>query len=123
VSTKQLIGTIEKVEQHEPDPKTPEADDPWKTVSSQFESLGGHLRETYQRVADGTGPSDDEVKGAFSTLAGAWNQVAGTFAEAFQDPGTLERLKTTASSLAAALGTTLSQLGQEITKIDRDEEE
>lgn len=114
MGAKQLVGTIEQVETHQPDPTTPEQPDPWETVSSEFSSLGDRLRETYHRVATEGGPSEDEIKGAFTTLLGAWNQVATAFSAALSDPETRAHLKNAASSFAAALGATITDLGDEI---------
>jgi len=76
--------------------------------------LGDRLRETYHRVASEGGPSEDEIKDALTTLVGAWNQVAASFSTALNDPDTRDHLKKAASSFAAALGATITDLGDEI---------
>ncbi len=83
-------------------------------MSSEFSSLGDRLKDTYRRVASDTGPTEDEIKEAFATLAGAWDQVAASFSTALNDPATRAHLKKAASSFAAALGTTITDLGEEI---------
>jgi hypothetical protein len=76
--------------------------------------LGDRLKDTYRRVASESGPSEDEVKAAFSTLIGAWDQVAASFSTALNDPDTRAHLKQAASSFAAALGATVTGLGEEM---------
>ena len=83
--------------------------------------LGQRLRDVYRSVADETGPTEDEVKDAFTTLLGAWNQVAGTVGNAFKDSEVRGHLKSAAGALAEAVGATLSGLGDELA--GRDEEE
>lgn len=114
VGAKQLVCTIEKVESHEQDPTTDDPGDPWTAFHEEFGGLGDRLRDTYQRVADGGGPSEQEIKDAFGTLLGAWDQVAGSVAAALQDPDVRQRLKSAAASFAGAVGATLSELGSEL---------
>jgi hypothetical protein len=114
MGTEQLVGTIEKVKTHETDPTTPPDPDPWEAVSSEFSTLGDRLKETYRRVTAEGGPSEDEIKGAFATLVGAWDQVAASFSAALNDPDTRAHLKKAAGSFAAALGATMTDLGDEI---------
>jgi hypothetical protein len=83
-------------------------------VSSEFSSLGDRLKDTYRRVASDTGPTEEEIKEAFATLAGAWDQVAASFSTALNDPATRAHLKKAATSFAAALGTTITDLGDGI---------
>ena len=98
--------------------------DPWETVSGELGELKGRLTDTYRRVADGGGPSEDDIKRAFATLAGAWDQVAESVTTALRDPEVRDRLKSAASSFASALGNTISELGGELrTKGESDEEE
>lgn len=82
-------------------------------MSYELSSLGHRLRDTYSRVASDDGPTEDEIKEAFATLAGAWDQVAASFTTALNDPATRAHLKQAASSFAAALGATISDLGME----------
>ncbi|MEA1903081.1 MAG: hypothetical protein U9N56_06105 [Actinomycetota bacterium] len=104
------------METHETDPTTNRQPDPWDTVTSEFGGLGQRLKDTYRQVADDHGPTEEEIKGAFSTLAGAWDQVAESVTTALQDPQVREQLKDAASSLATALGATISELGSELKK-------
>lgn len=116
VSPKQLIGTIEKVKTHDGDP-TAEEDtepDPWGSVSDELGELKGRLADTYRRVANDHGPSEDEIRQAFATLAGAWDQVAESVTTALKDPDVQEKLKNAAGSFATAFSVTLSELGSEL---------
>jgi hypothetical protein len=118
MGTEELIGTIEQVEPHGEDPTI--ETDPWDVVAEEFRSLGTRLRDNYRQVADEHGPSEDELRQAFATLAGAWSQVAESVGEALRDTEVRRRLKHTVSALATALGTTISGLGVEL---GSDEEE
>lgn len=118
VGTKQLVGTIEKVETHEPDPRDGAGTDPWTRFNDEFGALGNRLRDTYRKVASEGGPTEEEIKEAVGTLAGAWNQVAGSVSSALQDPEVRERIKEAAGAFAAAVGRTISDLGSELR--DRD---
>ncbi|HEY6627651.1 MAG TPA: hypothetical protein VI193_01550 [Acidimicrobiia bacterium] len=110
------------METHDTDPKPEPEPDPWDTVSSEFGSLGDRLKDTYRKVASDRGPSEDDIKGAFATLMGAWDQVAESVTSALRDPVAREHLKKAASSFATALGSTISDLGDEF-KGRTDEEE
>jgi hypothetical protein len=76
-------------------------------------SLGDRLKDTYRRVASEGGPSEDELKDAFATLSGAWEQLAASLSTALNDPDTRAHLKRAAGSFAAALGATITDLGSE----------
>jgi hypothetical protein len=71
------------------------------------------LKDTYRKVASDGGPTEDELKQAFATLAGAWDQVAASLSTALNDPDTRAHLKQAASSFATALGSTITDLGSE----------
>lgn len=104
------------METHENDPTTEGPDDPWNSVTDDFGGLGRQLKDTYRKVAKDRGPSDDEIKRAFSTLAGAWDQVAESVSNALTDPNIRDQLKEAASSFATALGATITELGAELKK-------
>lgn len=80
----------------------------------EFGDLKDRLSDTYRRVADDHGPTEEEIRQALSTLAGAWDQVAESVTTALQDPDVREKLKTAASSFAAAFGNTISEFGAEL---------
>lgn len=117
MGTKELVGTIEQVEPHQEDAKT--SPDPWHTANQELTGLARRLRETYRSVADDSGPSEEEVRSAFTTIISAWSQVAGSVGAALQDPEVKGHLKSAVGALASALGATISGLGTELT----DEEE
>ena len=102
------------METHDPDPTAESPPDPWDTASSEFTGLGRRLKDTYRRVADERGPSEQEIKDAFATLTGAWDQVAESVSSALKDPEVRQNLKDAASSIASALGTTITELGKEL---------
>ena len=110
------------METHDQDPTTEDDRDPWTTFHEEFGGLGDRLRATYRKVANGGGPSEQEIKDAFGTLLGAWDQVAESVTSALGDAEVRQRLKTATASLAAAVGATISQLGSELRDIDEEEE-
>lgn len=101
------------MENPDTEPTADPQNDPWDEVTDRFGDLGHRLKSTYRKVADEQGPTEDEIKGAFSTLAGAWDQIAGSVSEILRDPETRDGLKRAAGSLASALGSTLSDLSSE----------
>jgi hypothetical protein len=123
VGPEELIGTIEEMETHQDDPTTDEREDPWDTVTSEFSGLGQRLRDTYRSVADERGPTEDEIRDAFATLAGAWNQVAESVGAALKDNEVREHLKAAASAFATAVGSTITELGSELRKEEEATEE
>lgn len=102
------------METHHPDPTSEETTDRWDSVSNELSSLGERLRLIYQRVASEDGPTEEEVRSAFATLAGVWDQVAESLSAALDDPETRAQLRRAAGSFAAALGTSISDLGEEL---------
>jgi hypothetical protein len=114
VSTEQLVGTIEKVESHSHDPTTEEQPDPWDAVTSEFGVLRDRLKDTYRRIADDSGPSEEEIKQAFAILLDAWDQIAASVTTAMKDPETRHHLKQALSSFSSAVGETISGLGEEL---------
>lgn len=101
------------MENPDTEPTTDPQNDPWDDVTDRFGDLGHRLKSTYRKVADEQGPTEDDIKGAFATLAGAWDQIAGSVSEILRDSETREGLKRAAGSLASALGSTLSDLSSE----------
>jgi hypothetical protein len=111
------------VDTHRPDATSNGEVDPWDAVSAEWTALKDRLRRTYQDLASDEGPSEEEIKGALSTLAGAWDQVAASFSAAMGDPETRAQLKKAAGSLASALGATVSGLGEEIRNRDESDDQ
>ncbi|HEX6145255.1 MAG TPA: hypothetical protein VF083_00665 [Acidimicrobiia bacterium] len=102
------------METHRPDPTSEETTDPWDNVSSELSSLGERLRLIYERVASEDGPTEEEIRSAFATLAGVWDQMAGSLSAALADPETRAQLRRAAGAFAAALGASISGLGEEL---------
>ncbi|HEX6945862.1 MAG TPA: hypothetical protein VF246_00700 [Acidimicrobiia bacterium] len=109
------------MEPHHDDATT--SGDPWRRANEEIGELGRRLRDLYRSVADDEGPTEDDIRDAFSTLAGAWNKVATTFGNALQDPGVRRHLRTAVGSLADAVGATVSGLAAEISREDAAGEE
>jgi hypothetical protein len=118
---KKLVGTIEKVETHQPDPTSRGEPDPWDTVQDQMGELGDRLKEAYRRVADDGGPGEEELRQAFATLAGVWDQLSSSLSVVFHDPELRLHLKATAATLAETLGDTITGVGREM-RHDAEEE-
>jgi hypothetical protein len=116
MSAEELVGTIEEVETHDVDPMPDDAADPWDEVTAEFQSLGRRLRDTYRQVADERSPSEEELRGAFATLAAAFGQVAESVGNALKDPEIRANLKHAAGAFATAVSTTISGLGTELGK-------
>ena len=114
VGAEQLVGTIQEVETHDTDPTADESPDPWDSLRTELRALGETIKDTYRRVSADGGPSEEEIRQAFSTLLGAWDQVAESVGSALRDPEIQQRLRTAASSLATAVGNTISELGTEL---------
>ncbi|HSK06377.1 MAG TPA: hypothetical protein VK990_02570 [Acidimicrobiia bacterium] len=102
------------METHRPDPTSDETTDPWDDLSSELSSLGERLRLIYKKVASEDGPTEGEIRSAFATLAGVWDQMAESLSAALDDPQTRAQLRRAAASLAAALGASISGLGEEL---------
>lgn len=111
------------METHDNDPTTDSDTDPWYSFQDEVGDLRGRLKDTYRKAATDDGPTEEEIREAFATLLGAWSQVADSVTTALQDPEVRGRLKAAASSLAKALGTTMSELGSELAKSDTGDEE
>jgi hypothetical protein len=106
------------VEKHQPDPTSNGETDPWDAASVEWSSLKDRLWSTYRQAASNDGPTEEEIKKALATLAGAWDQVAASFSAALSDPDTRASLKRAAGSFAAALGATVSGLGEDFRRRD-----
>jgi len=106
------------VETHQPDPTSNGETDPWDAASLDWSSLKERLWSAYRQTASDAGPTEDEIRKALSTLAGAWDQVSASFSAALSDPDIRASLKRAAGSFAAARGATVSGLGDEIKRRD-----
>lgn len=83
-------------------------------MNAELGALGNRIRDTYRRVASEDGPTEDEIKQALATLAGAWGHVAGSVSAALEDEEVKYRLRQAAGSFASALGATITELGREL---------
>ena len=92
-------------------------------MTTDFGEIGQRLRDTYRKIADDKGPSEDEIKQAFATLAGAWDQVAESVTTALSDPDLREQIKDAAGSFASAVGSTITDLGAELRREENSVEE
>lgn len=99
---------------HDPTAEHETPPDPWDAVSDELGDLKDRLADAYRKVANDHGPTEDEIREAFATLAGAWDQVAESVTTALRDPGVRDKLKTAAATFASALGTTVTELGTEL---------
>ena len=105
------------MEPHDSDPTgAGQPDDPWDSFTDEFRGLGDRLKQTYREVADDNGPTENEIKDAFATLVGAWDQVAESVTSALKDPDVRQQLKDAVGSFASAMGTTITDLGAELRK-------
>lgn len=82
----------------------------WDDLTEDLVDLTERLRAAYQRVSDESGPSEEEVRRAVRTLGQAWHQVAPSVGEVIRDEEVKAHLKRAASSLADAVGASLSEL-------------
>lgn len=98
-------------------------EDPWSDAGRRWTSVSDTLRARYREFAGEDGPSEDDVREALETLGGAARTVAESFGAAMRDPDIREQVKSAAASFVSAMGETLSQLGEELTRIRSDEEE
>lgn len=97
--------------------------DPWEDAGRRWTSVSDAIRSRYREFAGEDGPSEDDVREALETLGGAARTVAESFGAAMRDPEVRDQVKTAAASFVSAMGETLSQLGDELSRIRSDEEE
>ena len=82
----------------------------WSDLTDDLLRLTEKVQGAYRSVADEAGPSEEEVREAFRTLAGAWNQIAGAVGAAISDPEVKSQVKRATSSLVSAIGATLAEM-------------
>jgi hypothetical protein len=83
-------------------------------VGGDLSDLVRRLKDAYRSASEDRGPSEEEIRNAFGTLIGAWDKVAEAVSAALTDPEVRARLKEAASSFAAALGATITDLGEKL---------
>jgi len=82
----------------------------WDDLTEDLVDLTERLRAAYRRASDESGPSEEEIRHAFRTLGEAWSQVAPSVGEVIRDEEVKAHLKRAASSLADAVGASISEL-------------
>lgn len=87
-----------------------EGSGPWNELTDDLVRLTDKLRATYSEVANGDGPSEDEIRDALRTLAAAWSQLAGSIGVALQDEEVRAYARRAGSSLVTAVTASLSEL-------------
>ena len=60
------------------------------------------------------GPDEDDVREALRTIGTAAQSVVDSLGDSMRDPNVREQMKEATSSFFSAIGTTLSQLGDEL---------
>ncbi|MGH8914668.1 MAG: hypothetical protein ACRDZM_09160 [Acidimicrobiia bacterium] len=99
------------METHQPDLTSDGATEPWDNLSSELSHIGDRLKDAYHQAASDGGPTDEEIRDAFATLAAAWDRLAASFSAALGDPRARAHLKNAAGSLVTALKAIVSDLG------------
>ncbi|MGQ0849025.1 MAG: hypothetical protein ACT4OP_07910 [Actinomycetota bacterium] len=102
------------METHSEDPIDPTSVDPWERLSDQFSALRKRLADTYRQQAGPEGPSEGEVKDAFSTLGKAWDRLADAVGAAARDQQIRHNVKQAATTFFEAVGSAFSELGAEL---------
>ncbi|CAN5775885.1 hypothetical protein BH23ACT5_BH23ACT5_20250 [soil metagenome] len=100
-----------------------EEHEPWSDLTDELNALTDKVRVTYRRLADESGPTEEEIHQALGTLAGAWQQVAGSVTEAVADPEVRTHLKRAGSSFLSAVVAGLGELASSPKPGDEDGEE
>jgi hypothetical protein len=93
----------------EPD-RNDRGDESWTELTDELLALTNKLRTTYRRVADESGPTEEEIRRALGTLAGAWSQLAGSVSEAVADPEVRAHLRRAGGSFVSAVTAGLGEL-------------
>lgn len=83
-------------------------------MADQWKSLGRKLRDTYRQSASDDGPTDEDIRAAFSTLGSAWDRLAGAFGTAIRDEQVRQNAKRAATGFFEAVGAAFSELGSEL---------
>jgi hypothetical protein len=83
-------------------------------MADQWKSLGRKLRDTYRQSGSDDGPTDEDIRAAFSTLGSAWDRLAGAFGTAIRDEQVRQNAKRAATGFFEAVGAAFSELGSEL---------
>ena len=72
------------------------------------------MRARYRDIVGEDGPDEEDIRRSLETLGEAARAVADSIGAAMRDPETRDQLKKVSSSIASAIGATLSQFGEEL---------
>jgi gas vesicle protein len=86
-------------------------DDAWKDVAEQLGALGSLFEENAEKQG-----TDEELEDAVSKFKQSLQKAAGTAGDTVKDPELKERARKSAESVLDAIGTTFSEVGEEISK-------
>ncbi len=92
-------------------------DEAWNEVGEQFKSLGLSLKRLYESAGEPKAedpPSDEEMKDAFKTIGDGITHAFSAVGDAVGDPEIRAETRQTAASFFDALGTTFSEVGEDI---------
>jgi hypothetical protein len=89
-----------------------DATERWGELTDELVALTERITASYREVAGEAGPSEEEIREALRTLAGAWGQVSASVGRAWGDPAVRLHLGRAAGSLSRAVSATLSELGR-----------
>lgn len=93
--------------------------DAWNEVDRRFSEFGRIVAERYRKIGDERGtPEAEEAKRkleeAFSTVTRQLDQAFSSLGETIRDPEAKETLKEAGKAVVDALGSTVSDVGDEI---------
>lgn len=90
----------------------PDPDSSWSELTDQAIALGDQLKHTYRRVADESGPSEEEIRQAFATLGAAWSQIAGSIGVALSDEAVRNQARQAGLALWTAISSSLTPMAE-----------
>ena len=88
--------------------------DPWDVAGERWAGISANVRARYRDIVGEDGPDEDDIRQSLETLGEAARAVADSIGAAMRDPETRDQLKKVSSSIASAVGATLSQFGEEL---------
>lgn len=102
-----------------------ESEKEWNEVGDGFKKLGALFKQHYEAQGQEAPPegeepaesvSEEEVKDAVHTIGESLKTAFASLGDAVRDPEVKEEAKQTARSFFDALGATINEIGDEITK-------
>ncbi len=108
-----------------------DTDNAWQEVSEKFSALGRTFKQRYEERGEGTEPTEGDVtagappdmKRAMDNVGDSIERVFGTIGDSLQDDGVKDQARSAFSSLVEALGSTFSELGDEVRRMGQRETE